>query len=65
MYRYHVFFNCSLLKGDPGCFQYLEITNKVAMNIIEQVPLWYTGASFGSTPRSGNLGLEVGQFPFS
>jgi hypothetical protein len=35
-----------------GCFQLLAVTNKDAMNIVEQVPLWHGGASFGYIPKS-------------
>jgi hypothetical protein len=35
-----------------GCFQFLVITNKAAMNILDQVSLWNVGASFGYMPRS-------------
>ena len=30
--------------------------NQVAINIVEHVPLWYDGASFGYIPRSGIAG---------
>ena len=43
----------SSLEGHLGCFQFLAIMNKAAMNIVEQVSLWYGGASFGYMPRSG------------
>ena len=36
-----------------GCFQLLAVTNKDAMNIVEQVPLWRGGASFGDISKSG------------
>jgi len=39
-----------------GCFQLLAITNKDAMNIVECIPLWDGGASFGYMPRSGIAG---------
>jgi hypothetical protein len=39
-----------------GCFQFLAITNIAAMYLVEQVSLWYGGASFGYTPRSGIAG---------
>jgi len=35
------------------CFQLLAITNRIAMNIVEYVSLWYDGVSFGCMPRSG------------
>jgi hypothetical protein len=31
----------------------LSITNKATMNIVEHVPLWQGGASFGYMPKSG------------
>jgi hypothetical protein len=53
---YHVFFSYSLVDGHQGCSQFLAITNKAAMNIVDQVFLWYSGASFGYVPRSGIAG---------
>jgi len=38
--------------GDLGCFQLLAITSKVTMNIVEHVPLWHVGASFGYIRKS-------------
>ena len=46
-----------------GCFQFLAITNKTAMNKVEHVSLWHGGRFFGNMPRSGILGLEGEQFP--
>jgi hypothetical protein len=43
----------SSLEGHLGCFQFLAIMNKAAMNLVDQVFLWYSGASFGYMPRSG------------
>ena len=37
-------------------FQILAITNKAATNIVEHVPLWHGGASFGYIPKSGIAG---------
>jgi hypothetical protein len=34
----------------------VAITNKAAMNIVEHVPLWHGGASFGYFPKSGIAG---------
>jgi hypothetical protein len=42
--------------GHLGCFQHLAITNKAAMNIVDQVSLWHGGASFGYIPKSGVTG---------
>ena len=53
---YHIFFIHSSVEGHLGCFQFLTIMNKTAMNIVEQVSLWYGGASFGHMPRSGIAG---------
>ena len=48
----HNFCIHSLIEGYLGCFQFLPITNKVAMNMSEQVSLWHDGASFGYMSRS-------------
>ena len=42
--------------GHLGCFQLLDITNKAAMNIVENVPLWHGGTSFGYILKSGIAG---------
>ena len=39
-----------------GSFNFLAITNKVSMNIVEQVSLWSVGASFGHVSRSDIAG---------
>jgi hypothetical protein len=39
--------------GHLGSFQLLAITNKASMNIVEHVPLWHGGTSFGYIPKSG------------
>ena len=53
----HIFCVHSSVVGHVGCFQHLAITNKAAMNIVEQVSLWCSGASFGYLmPRSGIVG---------
>ena len=44
--------------GYLGCFQFLAITNKATMNIVEHVPLWHGIASFGYIPKSGIAGSE-------
>ena len=59
---YSIFCIHSLAEGHLGCFQFLDITNKAAMNIAEQVSLRDGGASFGYTPRSG-IGHEEEIFP--
>ena len=43
----HIFFIHSSVEGYLGCFQFLAITMKAAVNIVEQVSLWDGGASFG------------------
>jgi hypothetical protein len=37
--------------------------NKAAMSIVEQVSLWYVGASFEYMPMRGVADVEVDQFP--
>jgi hypothetical protein len=39
-----------------GHFQLLAITNKADMNIVQHMPLWYGGASFGYILKSGIAG---------
>ena len=46
----------SSVVGHLGCFQLLAITNKATMNIVEHMPLWHGGASFGYIPKSGIAG---------
>lgn len=53
---HHIFFICSLVEGYVDCFQFLAVTNKAAMNIAEQMFLWYGGASFGYMLSSVILG---------
>lgn len=38
---YHIFFIQSLIKGHVGCFQDLATMNNAAMDIVEQITLWY------------------------
>ena len=47
-----------------GCFQFLAITNKATMNIVEHVPLWHGGASFGyiTKSRAGSSGRPISNF---
>ena len=52
----HIFCIHSSVVGYLGCFQLLAITNKAAMNIVEHVPLWHGGTSFGYIPKSGIAG---------
>jgi hypothetical protein len=44
---------CSSVEGYFGYFEFLDIINKAAMNIVEHVPLLHVGASSGYMPRSG------------
>ena len=44
---YHIFFMHSLVEIHLSYVQFLAITNKAAMNIVDQVSLQYGGASFG------------------
>ena len=37
---FHIFFIHFSVEGHLGCFQFLAITNKAGMNIVEQVSLW-------------------------
>ena len=46
-YIYHIFSIHFLVKGYLGCFQFLAIMNKAAMNIVEKVSLWQDEMSFG------------------
>jgi hypothetical protein len=42
----------SLVEGYLRCFQFLTNKNKAAMNIVEQVFMWYDVASFWYVPRN-------------
>ena len=46
----------SSIVGHLDCFQLLAITNKTAMNVVEHLPLWHGGSSFGYMPKSGIAG---------
>jgi hypothetical protein len=48
----NIFYIHSLVDGHLSCFQFLTITNKAAMNIVEHVSLWYCGASLGYMPKN-------------
>ena len=56
VYRIHTFFNHSSIEGYLGCFHVLAITNSAAMNIVEQMLLYYDRASLGYIPKSGIAG---------
>ena len=49
----HIFYIHSSVMGHLGCFQLLATTNKATMNIMENMPLWHCGATFGYIPKSG------------
>ena len=59
---HHIFFIHSSVEEHLCCFQVLDIMNKVAMNIVEQVSLW-NGASFVYMPRSGIAGSSSRTIP--
>ena len=48
-----MFFIHSLVEEHLGCFQFLAIMNRAAMNIVDQVSLWWDGKSFGYMPKTG------------
>ena len=50
---YQIFFTYSSIEEHLGCFQFLPIMNKAAVNVIEQVFLWDVGACSGYVPSSG------------
>ena len=56
MYMVHSFINHSSIEGHLVCFQILAITNSAAMNIVEEMLLWYDRASLGYIPKSGIAG---------
>ena len=53
---YHIFCIHSSVEGHLGCFQFLDIKNRAAMNIVEHVSLLHVGSSSGYMPRSGIVG---------
>ena len=46
--------------GHLGHFQLLAMTNKAPMNMVEYVPLFHSGASFGYIPKS-TIAVSSGQ----
>ena len=61
----HIFYIHSFVMGHLGCFQFLAIKNKAAMNIVDHVPLWHGGVSFEYIPKSGisgSLGRSISNF---
>jgi hypothetical protein len=53
---YHITFIQSSVEGHLGCFQFLDITNEAAINLVEQMSLWDGGTYFGCMPRNGLAG---------
>lgn len=53
---YHIPFIHFFVEEHLCCFHFLTITNKAAMNIVEQVCLRYDRVSFGYVPTSGIAG---------
>ena len=47
----YIFHIDSSVEGHLGCFQFLTIISKAAMNVVERESLLYVGASFGDMPR--------------
>jgi hypothetical protein len=59
----HIFCVHSSVEGHTGCFHFLAITNKAAMNT--HVFLWYGRTPFGYMPRSsiaGSSGRTMSSF---
>ena len=52
---YHIFFIHSSVEGHLDSFQFLDIINRAAMNIVEHVSLLPVEASSGYMPKSGVL----------
>jgi hypothetical protein len=58
----HIFYIHSSVEGHFGCFQFLAIKNKAAMNIVEQVSCGMVEHLLGLC-QVVQLGLEVELFP--
>ena len=58
----HIFCIHSSVVGYLGCFQLLAITNKAAMNIVEQLSMWHGGTSFGYISKNAIAGSSVDLF---
>lgn len=56
MYVPHILYAIFGWGGHLGCFHVLNIMDNAAMNIGEQVFLWYDWASFAYMPKSGVAG---------
>ena len=59
---YHIFLIHSSVEGHLGCFQVLAMTNKAAMNIVEQYPIGTIEYPLDIYPKVVLLGLEKGCF---
>ena len=62
-YMYHIFFICSSVDGDLGCFHVLAIVNSAAANIEINTSFQITDFC-GYMPRSRITGLMVALFLF-
>ena len=60
----HIFCIHSSVVRHQGCFQFLDITNKAAINIAERVSLWHGGESIGNLPESDRA-AHLGRFIYS
>jgi hypothetical protein len=58
----NIFCNHSSIEGHLNCFQLLATISKVAMNIGENVFLWYGRESFGYVPMRGIAGSSSRTF---
>jgi hypothetical protein len=56
-FKIHYVFIYSSVVQHLGCFQFLAVKNKAAINRDEQVSLWDGGASFEYMPRTGIAGF--------
>jgi hypothetical protein len=59
----HIFCIHSFVVGHLGCVQFLDITDKATMNIVEHVPRGMVGHLLGIFPRVVLLVLQVDLFP--
>ena len=62
---YHISFIHSSVEGYLGCFQFLAIMNKAAMNIVEQVHLWKDATSWVDAQEWDSWVLREINFKFS
>lgn len=44
------------IQGYLDCLWLLAITNNATRHIVELMPLWYSGASFGCMPKNSTAG---------